>query len=107
MRVAVVAGRASQRSGQQLIASTSASLANTVSINGCAATACKSSNSRTLFTSRYAADERARAKASGRGQLIAVFLPKTSSMPVPITDARVMRMGDIAMPMAYVSAGSG
>lgn len=91
---------------RQLVPSPSAPLANAVCVNGCAATARKSTDGRTLLTTGDAADESTCADPSSSGQLIAVFLPKTSSMLVTIADTSVVRMRDIAVPMAQLAAGS-
>ena len=106
MRVEVTLDAHLRSGGWKSVPSASAPLANAVGVNGCAATACESTDSSTLLTAGDAADESARTDPSSSGQLIAMFLPKTSSMLVAIADTSVVRVRDIAVPMAQLAAGS-
>ena len=106
MRVEVAPDAHLRSAHRHLVPSASAPLANAVGVNGCAATAREGTDSSPLLTPGDAADECARSDPSSSGQLIAVFLPKTSSMLVAIADTSVVRVRDIAVPMAQLAAGS-
>ena len=101
-----VPGRAPQLRYQQSITSASSTLANAVGVNGCTATASESADSSAFLPPGDAADKSTRANPSRSSQFIAMFLPETSAVLVAIADACVVRVGDIAMPMAQPAAGS-
>lgn len=79
--------------------------ADSVSVDSRTTTAYPRSDKRTFFSTRNAADNCADSSASGSGQLIAVFLPEASPMPMTITDATGMCVRGIAMPVPQPAAG--
>jgi len=89
------------------ITSSAPTLANSIGINGRAAAACRRSNKGTLLSTRDAANKCARTGATRGSQLVAMLLPEASAMFMAITNACVMRMRVVAVPMPQPTASSG
>jgi hypothetical protein len=84
-----------------------APLANSVGVNGCAATACRRSDKGAFFAARYAADKRASTSAARGSQFVAMLLPEASTVLVAITDTGVMSVPVVTVPVPQPAASSG
>jgi hypothetical protein len=91
--------RTKEKQSQKLISSAFPTLANSVGINGRAATTCQRADGRPLLPTSYAANECAGTDASRGCQLIPMLCPKTPAMFVAVANARVMRVRIVPVPV--------
>lgn len=83
-----------------LVAGAPATLTDSISVNGSSATARECANRRAFLTPCNSPNQRSRAHAASRGQLISMLLPEASSVLVSIAHAGRMRMRDVTVPVA-------
>ena len=85
--------------GEPLVSSPFAALADSIGVDGRTATAGQRPDSSSLFPTGDAANQRTSARAARGGDLIAMLLPKTSSVLVIIPNTRIVSVPVVTVPV--------